>query len=380
MKHLQPILLLISGALIGFLCATTLSIAHSEALDNAPKFNYDQVVAQIGETRITRAQLAENLINAKGSRGGSLGMETLTGELQNFAVVREAARQAGVIVSEEEVTQRIDEAVKVAKNAASLEQTRENQTMLAQLESTPRPLLLETYRVMLLAEKMMKLTITEDDINNYYIQNVFLFTVPKMVDAIVISTRDKATATEIWKQMNSGQNSVKEVMQFSAKNSSDPHLRSVSGELGWRTRAGLPLETQLAVFGEDPMNVELKPGHFTPVITVRAVDPIRQAPINEYAIVYVRNTTSVQKLALKDIHDVVAFYARSKKYLEMAPQWFTSDATMAIAKGWKQVKDLNDPTSALEDKPIGIETWSFPILPSSLPIMKKLIPNNTTTK
>jgi hypothetical protein len=337
MKRLPSFLLLASGILIGLLCGAVITTAYSDQV----KFTYDQVVGQAGETQITRGQLAEKAL-AKKSVRTSLGMELLTGEMQDRALVAEAARRAGVTVTADEINARI----------AELAQFAENGLAKSQLDAYRRPEQVELVRSTLLAEKMMHITVSEEEAREYYMRHPSLFIVPAMAKLVVINTTNRNKALQAKTQLEQG----KDAQALSQLYSTDKSLRDAKGYVGWVLRSNMGPQVSDAIYGTNDQPA-LKAGEWTDVLTIQSPNPDPAAAtstITEYVIFYV---TDIQNNVVKkfdEVHDAVMFYCHLDKYYAQAPAWFKEQAQKIP---WQQVKDLDDPQAHLDTIPINPNKW-----------------------
>ena len=110
--HARSISLFLAGdgPAVGLLGGTLVTLGFSAM----PTINYEQIIAKsAGETTLTRSALAERALFKYGSR-------ELDEELHRELVYKEAARRAGIVVTDEEVSKRIDDYRLLLKQYADL--------------------------------------------------------------------------------------------------------------------------------------------------------------------------------------------------------------------------------------------------------------------
>lgn len=322
MKRLHAVMLVSAGMLIGFVSGAALTTAYSEQR----QFDYNQVVGQFGETKITRSRLAEHAI-------AQVGPRLLRDTLADIAVVEEEARKRGVTVAADEIKQRIDETFKFA----------ESEKARKQLEAVPQWLLQERIRTMLLVEKMTGTTVSKNEVDTFYTEHPNLFFRPAMADLLCIATPKKNDAQVAFNRLKDGENPA----MLSQKFSSDASLKEAKGDIGWATRAMLMPDAAEAVFDANNGN-GLKCGEFTPVLTTK------EKGQTMYVIFVVKEMRPNYAPRLEDVRPAVTFLARTAKFEDQAPKWFKENA----AKGqWKQIRDINDPASDLVAVPISADRY-----------------------
>ncbi|HEX2950306.1 MAG TPA: peptidyl-prolyl cis-trans isomerase [Armatimonadota bacterium] len=326
MRRSYSVILACSGLFIGFLCGAIVTTAYSDQI----KFNYDQVIAQIGGTQITRGQLAEQTIKLDGAR-------LLNGDLQDRALITEAARRNGITVTQPEIDQRYKEMIQYAENAMAKRR----------IESIPRSVIDDDIRMVLLAEKSMNITVSEKEARDFFTKNIGLFTRPAMAKLVCINTSERTKATEVYSRLKAGE----DPKRLSELYSTADMLKKNKGEIGWILRSSMSPAVAEKIF--DANNGQgLKIGEFTDPIETKTADPMDDnKAITEYVVFYIEDIQPPVVPKFDEVKDVASVYCRTSKYQAQASQWFTQQAN-TIGKEWKQVKDLYDPQSPLEAKPI----------------------------
>lgn len=326
MKRIYPLALVFSGVLIGVLCGTMLTTAHS---DQVP-YRYDQVVMKIGETTVTRGELAEKLI-------ASYGETTLSNELLDRALVTEAARRNGVTVTADEVEQRMKETLDFAASAAAKKR----------LEAVPQDVLADNLRMILLVEKMTKLTVTEDEARVFYGKNPSIFTHPAMAKVTMIDTETLTKANTALNRLKGGEDPG----ELSSLFSTDKALRDRKGDLGWTLRSQMSPQVAEAIF--DGNNGKgLGQGQFTDIIRVDTPDQeIPDKKTAEFIIFYINDVAHEYVPKFDEIRTAALYYCRANKYAQVAGTWFRDQAA-TIGHERKQLQNFTDPQAALVDMPI----------------------------
>lgn len=329
MKRASSLLLVLCALMIGFLCGAVLTNAYSDQV----KFNYDQVVGQIGDTVITRGDLAKAIM-AK----GNAGMELLTHSLQEREIVFEAARRAGISVTPDELQARIDEMLKFASSTA------EREKLIAS-----RPGLDDSVRAVMLVEKMTKLTVSDEEAQAYYRLHPNLFTLPPGAQLIVIQTYSKMQADDATRMLHDGE-SIKDVAAACSTVEPDPAQRA---QPRWYLSSEMSQPVREAIFDAND-GAGLKKGEYTDVLPVQVQDPNSDKVSVKYMIMYVNDIRFAHPFSFAEARDAARYYARADKYMDVAPAWFIAQAKTLE---WKQVRDLKDPQSPLEVVPIDIQRW-----------------------
>lgn len=333
MKRIQLLVMLFAGGLAGFLGGVAITAAHS----TPPKFDADQVVAQAGETKLTRGEMAQLLF-------ADYGDKYIDGQLRDMLIVQEEARKAGVTVSADEVEQRVKDSLEFSRYVMAK----------SRMEAVPHWLLAEQMRPVLLLEKILNLSVSDKEVGEYYRKNLGLFTRPAMADLVCIVTKDKAEADRALRRLKDGEDPG----MLSAQISCEPLIRERKGQMGWFTRDAMSPAVALAVFeGND--GEPLKPKQFTKVMMLYsgAVSPNNPGDGEmEYFIFYVNSIERSVTPSLKDVYPAALYYARAKKLTEQAPRWFKEHVGKV---DWKHLKHFGDPQAELTPFPLSPETY-FP--------------------
>ena len=330
MKRVRTMLLVISSLFVGFLLGAAITVAHSDAV----KANYDQVIAQIGETRLTRGELVERMLTTRGKRD-LLGNELLRGEFQDRLIILEAARRANITVTEEEITQRVQETLSIELGA----------------KEQPRHLLADRARVILLAEKLLGVSATEQDAYNFYKDpnNASVFLQPEMAKLICVATMRSADATTALRRIRAGEDPKIISKQFSY----DPRLQELNGELGWVMGTALPSGVQLELFG-GTRKPPMKPGQATEVMRVDAQNPVPNEKgeyerRTEYWILYVEDIRLQSMPTFNEVKKHALHYARMSKFATAYNPWLLRQAETLNEQGmYQQVPDLLNPLEQIQ--------------------------------
>ncbi len=284
MKRIHPLIILSAGLLVGLLCGAGITAARSDP----PKFDSEQVVAQSGETKITRGQLAQYALS-------EVGNSLLTLHVRESTILTEAARKANISVSADEIAQRIDERLKYG----SSEEERK------QLEAKPRWILEEQLRPVMLLEKLLKLQVNDSEAKNFFTGNPNLFSHPARYHLICTATNSQASAESALQQIKDAKN-ADEVRAISQDLSADDSLRSAKGDIGWTDSDGMTFrEGQAICEGND--GHPLKPGQCTGILYAQANT---QTP---YQIFYVAEFTPEVHPAFEDVKATAVYYTRAQK-------------------------------------------------------------------
>lgn len=329
MKRTQLLITLLAGVFVGFLCGAALTAAHSDP----PKFDGDQIVAQAGETKVTRGALAQYALS-------QLGNKLLDGQVRDMALVDEGARRAGVTVTADEVEQRIKESFQFAEDAMARKR----------LEAVPHWILAEQMRPVILLEKMLKITVSPNEVENYFATNSGVFFKPATVRLTCIATLEKADAERALKRLKDGEDPGKVSEQLS----SDDELQKRKGDVGWFGRNSMSPQVAEAVFEGNDGN-PLKPKQFTGILNNIVSDPKSDGTTVQYLIFYVTDYAPSVQPKLDDVRPAALFYARAQKLSARAPGWFLEHLKDVE---WKRIKDAGDPQSELVTVPLSAADYT----------------------
>ncbi len=324
--RIHSIVLAASCLLIGFLCGALLTTAHSAD----PTLDFSQVVAQMGDTRLTRGRLAEFALE-------KVGDSILNGELLDIALVEEAARKNGIQLAPAEVQQRIDEMFKFAESAMARKR----------LEAVPRQVLTQRLRAVLLTEKMLNLKdVSPNEAETYFTTRPQVFFSPALAKLICIATSSETDATRAFKRLRDGEDARK----LSEILSADKVLRESKGDLGWFARASMSPQVAEAIF--DANNGKgLRPKEFT-----KPLEHLSETGAKQWLIFYVEDFQASKQPSLEEVRPAATFYARAQKYSLLAPDWFIGQAKGAE---WKRVKSLFDPAAPLEASSVDFNRYQM---------------------
>lgn len=324
MKRLYPLLLVATGLFVGFLCGALVTTARTDQA----KFTYDQVIGQAGDTPITRGELAELAIYRHGSK-------ILDQDLRKHAIVYEAARRAGVTATSDEVDQRIAEYQSLLQNYVELADLLGTKKAF---DAIPRRILEDQFRTALLAEKLMKISVNNTDVQNTYIDNLKRFYRPPMAKLVLTVTNTEAAATRAYRRLKDGEDPRK----VSTEISTDEAIAKMKGDLNWVSRSAMSYDVYTAIFDAND-GKGLRPKDCTPVIKYK-----NENGKIDYMVFYVEDTRSSHQVELKEARTAVEFLARYQKLANQEPVWF---AEQEKAIEWKRVSNLLEPVSPLVTVP-----------------------------
>ncbi len=324
MKFMHLSLMLAAGIFAGFLCGAAVTIARGDA----PKFDGDQVVAQVGETTFTRGELAQQII-------AQYGNTFLDKNVRDQLIVEEAARRAGVTVSADELNQRVEESRKFA----------ESQNAQNRLEELPRWLLAENLRPLMLLEKLLNLKVTPEEVKDYYQHNLGVFTRQAMAKLIPVATYNKDDADRACQRLRDGE----DPLVVSAQVTTDVRFKGVHDQ--WFTRDAMSPKLAKAIFYGNK-GKPLRPKQCTDVIQVDFPN-LSQAK-TEYFVFYVLDILPNSTAPLDTVTEAATFYARAQKLSFLSSPWYRAHAN-DIA--WQRSKNVDDPQSELITAPIPLEDY-----------------------
>ena len=345
-KTVSPVLWTTTGLLVGLLVGTLITSAFSYR----PQYDYNQVVGTAGETPVTRGELAEHLLFKYGTR-------MLDDDLRRSSYIKEAARRAGFTVTDAEVEKRIADYKSLVQQYADLPELVGSKL---QMDALPAWLLQDQFRVELLAEKLMRIDFTpqemEKKVDEMYRNRMESFRKPALADLTLIVCTDENQAWQLHKRLKSGEDA--EVL--SARHSAFDAIKKIKGRLGWVPRSQMNPDLARAVF--DPRKgAGLKPGEFTDVIAYewpvdfKMVDgqaKVSQTDTN-YVILYVNGTAPMKMTPKKEVLPILEMLVRTtetanrlkEKNKITGKDWFTrAEDTIP----WKRVRILADPLAKPE--------------------------------
>ncbi len=191
MKKLRGVIYITAGIIAGMIAGVSLTVAFADNI----KYDYNQVVARIGESTITRGQLAERTISR-------FGINLLDGEFANELLIRELARRKNITVTADEVNERIDEykfLTRQYKEFVELLGGKNNNDDIARYQLEDR------FRASLLAEKVLNVQATKEEINKMSFTCAGQLMRPAMVKLNVIACAEEAKANEALQRLKKGE-------------------------------------------------------------------------------------------------------------------------------------------------------------------------------
>jgi hypothetical protein len=292
------------------------------------KFNYDQVVLQVGDTSVTRSKLAEFAIAQVG--------EKVMPVLKEQAILDEGLRRAGVSVTDAEIEARIGEFEKYA----------DNNLVREQLNSYPRPVLRDKLRSILAYEKAIKLSVKPSEAEGFYVRNPQLFFTPPVAKLVAIVTSNVTDAKRAVQRLRDGEDAKK----LSALMSTNPKIKAASGDVGWKTKETVnnPALKEAIFDANDGKGLQVNQCTEPILIETPTLGPDGKEHIinKEYWVVTVSEFVPSKAPRFEDVKDVATFLARGEKLSTQMPGWI-NDQKKAL-KTYSRVKELGDPASPLE--------------------------------
>lgn len=326
MKQVKTVTILMVGLLVGLFTGAIVTIGYSAV----SRFNYDQAVCKVGGTTITRGQLAEATIMQN-------GMSVLETDLKYRAYVEESARVNKITVTPEELALRVGE----YKNlVAQFDQLSDILGSKSILDSIPKEMLDDETRFTMLAEKVMKVTITDTDAMDWYMNNPKTFFRPKMVKLTLIKTKDYGQAKNAYNRLLAN-DPVDTVQIISVTSSDDKALQNSKGDVGWWSKESiLNKSVSDAIF--NPHNGDgLRVGEYTKPIPYK--DTTTQE--TDFRIFYVEQVKDEWIPAKTEIDGALRFLARMDKIRAAQPKWLEDQQKLVP---WMRVKNLRDPLAIVE--------------------------------
>jgi parvulin-like peptidyl-prolyl isomerase len=324
MKKLRIVVYVTAGIIAGLVGGIMLSAALADDV----KYDYNQVVARIGNTTITRGQLAERAISR-------FGVNLLDGEFANEVLIRELAKRKNITVTADEVNERIDEykfLTKQYKEFVELLGGQSNNDEVARYQLEDR------FRASLLAEKVLDVKVTTEDVNKMSFTCAGQLMRPNMVKLNLIACTDEMKANEAMQRLKKGEDSVALSKLYSV-----PEIAKNGGELkDWFTEDTMLPEVADEVFGSN-RSKPLKIKGFTKIIKIG--DP--QTNTKQYLIFTVTDFKPSYTPSPADVMPVAKFLARADKLARMWPAWYKEQMANPEIK-WERIDVFSDPAAPLK--------------------------------
>ncbi len=245
-----------------------------------------EIVAEIGNEQITKAELADRLI----AQAGRAMLEEIISE----RLLQRAARQKGVSVSNAEVEARL----RILQENAGGEQLF-NQRLSA-LGLTPS-LLRQQLRTQLLAEKVLEISVSDEEIQQYFDLNRALLEIPARVKLRWLVVTDEAKAKQAYERLRRGE----PFTRVTAEMSDFPDVRADQGDFGtWQQYAGIDAVIEERAF-------KLQKGQFT--------EPFAYG--SEFYILYAEEVFPAQPATLENACERIRVILLTRKWQSAYPTW-----------------------------------------------------------
>lgn len=336
-KRLSPVFWITTGLLIGLLFGTLITAAFSYR----PQYDYDQMVATAGDTPITRGELAERLLFKYGTK-------VLDSDLKPDAIIREAARRAGITVSDAELDKRIADYKQLLEQYADLAELVGSKM---QVDAIPDWLLHDQFRTELYAERLMRIDFPPDVMANkmddMYKINMQKFMKPAMANLTLIVCKDNNQAWKLFNRLRSGEDPAVLSERFSAYDA----IKNIKGQLGWVPKSEMNPDLASAVF-DARKGQGLRPKEYTDVIDYKWLvrydtDPKKCLYETNYIILYVNRIVPPKTTPKNEVLPVLDMLVRTTETANALTQkdkdgkdWF---ARAAETIPWKRVPLIADP-------------------------------------
>jgi len=323
-KILTVFAVFLIGAAVGYLFSESSDTVKAQTEDAAgiTKVDYEsQIVARFGNAVITRGELAENAIYRSG------GTRLILGELLDQAIVRNAAMEAGISATPEEVEAEYQEALFLAEcnNAKNAFLSKPKAISMANIES------------LFLLGKLLNITATDEEAYSYYTSPA-AFIIPDQVNLIWITTDTKASADSAVKQLKEGYDPA----EVTAKYSNDPVLIEKGGYTGWRNRNTFNSEVAELIFeAKNGLGLQ-KDDIGGPIIISKYGENMNV--VTEYLVVYIVDIDRAKKRPYEQVWPGAKYAAKLNKISDMSSKFFLDE----IGKYNYRVKsNIFDPSSSL---------------------------------
>jgi hypothetical protein len=292
--------------------------------------DYTQVIAQAGDTPVTRAALAEAVL-------AEHGLTVLDSDMKTRAFIWERARLNHITVAADAVTKRIDDYTSLVHR---LEGHTDIMGTSAVLAATPPAQLEEDTRLSLLAEQVMGITVTDDAVRAWSVKNAAALMSPKRVQLVLIETDTYATARDAYMQLKAGT----DARVVAEKYASDPTLAAQRGVIGWYSRSMAQVADAATAIFSPHNNQGLGVGEYTNVIPIANATTLRPT-FRIYAVIGVAEYWQATE---KDALDAARFLCRQEMTRDAQRGWLTGQMRLIT---WQRVPTLRDPNATLEVVP-----------------------------
>lgn len=217
----------IKGILVmGIVAALSISMAGCSKTDS-------EIVAKVNEEVITKDDLYDILV----AQSGQQLVDTLINEI----IINSEAKKAGIEITEEEVQGELDKLIEAYggedafKDAMlyygyDVDEMKKNINMNFKIKRLLEP----------------RVEITDEEIEEYFNENIYEFTIQEQVKASHILVREENEANEIYKKLQNGENFEDLAKEFSMDGSS-----IYGGDLGYFGRGEMVKEFEDTAFSLD---------------------------------------------------------------------------------------------------------------------------------
>lgn len=201
-------------------------------------FSETDVLAVVNGEAVTKADVYEAMWN-------QLGPQVVEDLVTQRLIEQEASRR-GVSVDRDAVDARIAELAEERGGTEALE-------FELALSGLTMDALRDLLRRNLLIERLLEsqITITDDEIREYYDENPDEFTEPEQVHARHILVEERELAEDLIRQLQDGA----DFAELAEEHSTDPGSAADGGDLGWFARGRMVEPFEEAAFGAEPGSV-----------------------------------------------------------------------------------------------------------------------------
>ncbi|HEY3376771.1 MAG TPA: peptidylprolyl isomerase, partial [Armatimonadota bacterium] len=203
-----------------------------------------------------------------------------------------------------------------------------------QIDSVPVPVLQETLRKSLLAEKIVNCSVSQGEAETYFQKNRSQFYRPALYKLIMMSTDNEADAAAIIKRLRQGEDPRKLAKIYNIFD----QMKAVEGDVGWNARSSMSPDAAEAVFdANDGKGLRVKEFTQSPVVYKFKTEQGEEK--SQYLVFYAVDYQADSAPSFDEVRTAAYFLARSAKTTQLFSEYFKNHSREIQ---WVRIKDLTD--------------------------------------